>query len=473
MTNIRWKIAVLCLCGNALSWLDRSALGVALPYMKRDLGLDPVQAGYAFGAFVMLYLPAIMLSGALADRFGARRLGSLAIGLWSLTIGLMGAVQGAISVVLLRMLLGLFESGGTPSWIKATVTWFPRGERARGVAMFDSGTRIGATLAFPVMAAMIGLVGWRLAFVGIAALGFLWLPIWLWIYRDNPESHPAASREEIDYIGAGRKDEAEKQIDHVGWLELLSSPTTWSLVVLTFFAACQAWFNLAWVPTYLVEARHFTLLRVGSLGAIPGLAGIVAGFVSGILADMLFKRGYSTTFVRKSCIVSGLALSSCIAFTPFAEHLTTAMLLLAVANFGLSFGSVALYTLPLDLAPAPGRASSLGGIQIVGTLCGGLLFPLLVGYILNWGDGSFVLPLALAGVTSLLAACVCLFGMGPIEPIKLRRPGRFGAVEHGSAARRRWLAYNLCITDIKRALRHRAPCSPTTRLAIPKRIDDE
>jgi ACS family D-galactonate transporter-like MFS transporter len=431
MTRIRWKIAALCLCGNSLSWLDRSALGVALPYMKKELGLDPVQAGYAFGAFVMLYLPAILLSGVLADRFGARKLGALAIGLWSLAIGLMGAVQGLISIIVLRMFLGLFESGGTPSWIKATMTWFPRGERARGVAMFDSGTRIGATLAFPVMAALIGLVGWRLAFVGTGIFGLLWLPLWLWIYRDDPDSHPTASRAEIDFIRSGQTEDTESP-ERVDWLELLGSPMTWSLVVLTFFAACQAWFNLAWVPTYLVEARHFTLLRVGSLGAIPGFAGIAAGFASGILADMLFKRGYSTTFVRKGCIVSGLALSSCIALTPLAQDLTTAMLLLAVANFGLSFGSVALYTLPLDLAPIPGQASSLGGIQIVGTLSGGLLFPLLVGYILHWGDGSFALPLALAGVTSLLAACVCVFVMGPIEPIKLGQRHNPSTVEHRS-----------------------------------------
>ncbi|MFT4115399.1 MFS transporter [Bradyrhizobium sp.] len=420
MTHVRWRIAVLCLCGNTLSWLDRSALGVALPYMKTELGLDPVQAGYAFGAFVFLYLPAILLSGALADRFGALRLGALAIGLWSVTIALMGAVQGAVAIILLRMLLGLFESGGTPSWIKATMTWFPRSERARGVAMFDSGARFGATLALPVMAALIGVVGWRLAFVGIALLGLLWLPFWLRTYRDDPASHPAASREEVDFIRSGQSREASDEAQ-VGWWELLGSPTTWALVVLTFFAACQAWFNLAWVPTYLVEVRHFTLLRVGSLGAIPGIAGIAAGFMSGILADLLLKRGFSTTFVRKGCIVSGLALSSCIALTPLATDLAMAMTLLAIANFGLSFGSVALYTLPLDLAPVPGRASSLGGIQIVGTLSGGLSFPLLVGYLLHWSEGSFVLPLALAGATSLLAACVCLFILGPISPIRLKR----------------------------------------------------
>ena len=417
MTSVRWKIAMLCLLGNSLSWLDRSALGVALPFMKTDLGLSPVQAGYAFSAFVALYFPAIMVSGILADRFGARRLGSIAIGTWSFAVGLMSLVQGAASIIGLRMLLGLAESGGTPSWIKATMTWFPKSERARGAAMFDSGARIGATLAFPIMAGLIGWLGWRLAFIGIGILGFLWLPFWLLTYRDDPRQHPHASREEVDFIVQG-----QNSADHAGevrWVELFGSPMTWALVLLTFFSACQAWFNLAWVPTYLVEARHFTLLKVGLLGAVPGVTGIAFGFISGFLADMLLKKGYSTTFTRKGCIISGMALSSCIALTPLVEDLGTAMLLLTIANAGLSFGSVALYTLPLDLAPTPGRASSLGGIQIVGTLSGGLLFPLLVGYILHWADGSFVLPLALAGATSLLAVLVCLFIMGPIEPIRI------------------------------------------------------
>ena len=117
MTSVRWKIAMLCLLGNSLSWLDRSALGVALPFMKNDLGLSPVQAGYAFSAFVALYFPAIIVSGILADRFGARRLGAIAIGTWSFAVGLMSLVQGAASIIGLRMLLGLAESGGTPSWL--------------------------------------------------------------------------------------------------------------------------------------------------------------------------------------------------------------------------------------------------------------------------------------------------------------------------------------------------------------------
>jgi MFS family permease len=361
-----------------------------------------------------------MLSGILADKYGARRLGSLAIGTWSFAVGLMSLVQGAASVIGLRMLLGLAESGGTPSWIKATMTWFPKSERARGAAMFDGGARIGSTLAFPIMAGLIGWLGWRLAFVGIGILGFLWLPFWLMTYRDDPRKHPHASKEEVDYIVAGQQPAAD-QAGEVRWIDLFGSQMTWALVLLTFFSACQAWFNLAWVPTYLVEVRHFTLLKVGLLGAVPGITGIAFGFISGILADWLLKKGYTTTSTRKGCIVAGMALSSCIALTPLAEDLGTAMLILTIAHAGLSFGSVALYTLPLDLAPTPGRASSLGGIQIVGTLSGGLLFPLLVGYILHWADGSFVLPLALAGATSLLAVLVCLFLLGPIEPIRIVR----------------------------------------------------
>jgi MFS transporter, ACS family, D-galactonate transporter len=366
-----------------------------------------------------------MLAGAFADRFGARRLGSLAIGTWSLAVGLMGLVQGAASLIGLRMVLGLAESGGTPSWIKATMTWFPIAERARGVAVFDSGSRFGSTLAFPIMAALIGWLGWRFAFVGIGILGFLWVPLWLWAYRDDPRGHPGANQDEINFITQGQMPNSTVQ-KYVQWLDLLGSPMTWSLLLLTFFSACQAWFNLAWVPTYLVDVRHFTLLRVGSLGAIPGLAGIAFGFLSGFLADALLKKGYSTTFVRKGCIVCGMALSSCIAFTPLAEDGGTVILLLAIANAGLSFASVALYTLPLDLAPIPGRAASLGGIQIAGTLSGGLLFPLLVGYLLRWSDGSFAIPLALAGITSLLAASICLCVLGPIQPISIapRNPTR-------------------------------------------------
>ena len=87
-------------------------------------------------------------------------------------------------------MLGAGEAANWPGATKAVSEWFPAKERGIAVAMFDSGSAIGAAVAPALVVGLFHLFGtWRPAFLVTGALGFLWLVAWMAFYH-RPEDHP-------------------------------------------------------------------------------------------------------------------------------------------------------------------------------------------------------------------------------------------------------------------------------------------
>lgn len=417
MTRVRWWILAIMAIGNAINFLDRTCLGVAMPFIRKDLHLTSVQAGYAFSALLLTYAPTLLIGGALADRYGPRKLAAWAAGTWSVMTGLIGAIQGFGGLILCRVFLGVFQSGATPSWAKATSSWFPRRERGFAVSIYDSGIRIGGFLSVPIMAFLISHFGWRWSFVAIGVLGILWVPLWLLVYRE-PRKHKRANQAEIDYIEAGgaRGLESTQQIR---WIELLRYPTTWGIILVAFFAGGQVYFFLTWLPTYLISVRHFSLFQEGSLGVVPLIASAAGGLLGGIVGDILVRRGHSLNVARKVCIIGGLLVACCTAPAAWMDSDTVIIVLLSIGMAANAFASVAIFALPLDVSPVASRVASLSALQMAGTMGGGLLYPILVGYILEWTHGDFSLPIVGSGIIALVAVVIFLILVRDVKPLPI------------------------------------------------------
>ena len=271
------------------------------------------------------------------------------------------------------------------------------------------------------MAALIGLFGWRWAFAATAILGVLWIPVWLWIYRD-PHEHPHANEAEIAYIeaGGGARDRPAGRAE-VRWSDLLRYPTTWGIVLVAFFAGGQVYFFLNWLPTYLMTARHFSLLKEGSIGMLPLIASALGGLIGGIVGDILVRRGKSVNFSRKFCILFGLILACITAPVAWIDNTALIITFLSVGMFANAFASVAIFTLPLDVSPVPERTASLAAIQMAGTMAGGLTYPLLVGYILRWTGGNFSWPIIGSGIVALLGIVIFLVLVRNVRPLPVLR----------------------------------------------------
>lgn len=304
-SRVRWVMIWLAFAGLTIAYVDRANLSVALPYMTRDLNIDPALSGLLLGAFFWTYSLFQIPMGMLVDRFGSRVLYAVAVTWWSLITVAMAAVRGTGSLIGARLLLGVGEAAAFPACTKVVERWFPRHERGTASGIYDSGARGGTLLATPLVAALIALVGWRGSFIITGALGLIWVVFWLKMYRD-PRLHPKVNEAELAYIEAGQEQEAETSDDapQLLWRDLLRYRTIWGMALGFSCQSFVIYFFITWFPSYLVEERGFSLLTLGVFGMIPAITAFIGNFAGGWASDALVRRGHSLTFARKSCIIA-------------------------------------------------------------------------------------------------------------------------------------------------------------------------
>src|SRR5438045_4535660 len=168
--------------------MDRNVLGVLNKTLQHDLGWSEIDYSNLVVAFQGAYALGMVVVGRLVDKLGTRLGYALAMVFWSLAS--MGTALGSslTSFAVSRLTLGFGEAAVFPASIKAVAEWFPKKERALATGIFNAGTSFGAMLTPVIVPWIVLRWGWQGAFVGIGAIGFVWLFIWLLIYR-KPEGN--------------------------------------------------------------------------------------------------------------------------------------------------------------------------------------------------------------------------------------------------------------------------------------------
>jgi len=157
--------------------------------------------------------------------------------------------------IIARCVLALGEAGNFPAAIKATAEYFPKKDRAFATGIFNSGANVGAIVAPLTVPLMAELWGWEMAFIIVGLIGFIWMGIWLFIYKpiaDNPKVNDA----ERAYI---QQDDAELTPDEIepenesklSFIECLGFKQTWAFAFGKFMTDGVWWFFLFWTPAYL------------------------------------------------------------------------------------------------------------------------------------------------------------------------------------------------------------------------------
>jgi len=402
---------------NAINYIDRANLAVAAPSIRAELGISAAVMGVVLSAFFWTYAPMQMPFGWFADRVGARISLAIAVMWWSISTVLTATANSVAALTGYRLLLGIGEAGAYPSGAKVNMDWFPRRERAIAASIFDSGSRIGAALSLPLVTWLIGSFGWRFSFVATGVLGIVWTVFWLFIYR-TPERHPSVTPEELARIQAERG--TAKAGPKVPWSSLFGYRTIWGMMIGFFCLNFVIYFFITWFPTYLIQARGFSLAQLGTLGLLPGLVSIPCGWLGGFASDSLYRRGWSLTAARKTCLVGGMLTSSVITLSVFAPNAYMALFFFAIAYGSLAFTAASIWSLPADVAPSPGHVASIGGIQNFAANIAGIITATFTGVMLTITSGSFVVPLITAGAFCVIGAAVYMFVVPEIAPLTAR-----------------------------------------------------
>jgi MFS family permease len=424
MPRLRWLMIVLCYAATTINYVDRAVIAVAAPFMQRELHLDPTVMGFVLGAFFWTYAFMQVPAGWIVDRIGARITYAVAVAWWSVFTALTAFAGSAAAIFGCRLLLGVGESGAYPSNVKVAASWFPTRERALAAGIFDSGSRTGSALALPIVSALVFAFGWRAAFVLTGLVGLVWVAVWIAVYRD-PARHPRVSATQLEALRRAQPAPAADE-KSVRWISLFTHRTVWAMMAGFFCLNFVFYFYTTWFPTYLVQSRGFSLRQLGLLGMLPGLAAIPSSWLGGFISDRLYRRGWSLTAARKTCLAGGLLVSSVITLTAFVKSDALALAAFTVAYMGIAIAGANIWSLPADVAPTPAHVASLSGIQNCAANMAGIVISTFTGLMLTITRGSFVVPLCVCGGFCVLGAGIYLFGLGRVEPLQLggRHPAK-------------------------------------------------
>jgi ACS family hexuronate transporter-like MFS transporter len=359
----RWIALTLLLTITIINFIDRQTVSVLAPVLRQALHLSNEQYGRIVAAFQFGMMSGEFPMGWIMDRWGVRFGLAGAVLWWSLATGAQTATRSGFQLGLTRFWMGTGECGNYSGGMKAIFRLFGQGERTLAIGIFNTGSMVGATLAPPLIVYLEQHYGFRVAFLVPAALGIVWVPLWMFFYRDFRLTGSAHSMT-------------------TSLPALLRQSSSWAVMLCRFFIGPVMQFYWYWIPSYLFEARHLTLVQVGFLGWIPFLLGDSGGVAGGWCAGWLQGLGFSLYNVRRITMYSSALLCLSSVAVPYIRSTAGAFLAIGIAVMADNFLSANMFGAVTDLFPdhAVGRATGLTGVA--GGLSG-LLFPLLTGYLVD------------------------------------------------------------------------------------------
>ena len=418
-TGARYKVLGFLFALAALTYLDRLAISAAAPSIIKEFALTPVQMGYIFSAFTLTYALFEIPTGWMGDRFGTRRTLTRIVLWWSAFTALTSMAVGFWSLFVVRLLFGMGEAGAIPNSASTVSRWFPASQRGRAMSGVCIGHALGAAATPALVFWLIGLQGWRWTFIEFGALGVAWCLTWYWWFRDTPEEHPSANRSEVELVRAGGAATAEERSHSIPWRAFLRSRNIIFLCAMYFAYGYSLYFYITWLPTYLLEARGFTLASAGFFSALPWLFGAVAFLCGGALTDYLATRTGNKRIARCGVGAFGLTMSAamlvCVAVT---ENAVAAALFIALALFFQFLTTPSVWATCMDIGRH--RAGVVSGTTNTFGNLAGTLAPIVFGYILqglNLKDANSWTPGFYVAAAFLAVGVLMWFFIDPRRPL--------------------------------------------------------
>jgi len=375
--RLRWRIGVLLFASTVINYIDRQSLAVLAPYLKTDYHWSNQQFALVIIAFRAAYSIGQAIAGPVIDRIGTRNGLSASVLWYSAAAMLTPLATGLRSLCGFRFLLGLGEAANWPGATKAVSEWFPRHERGWAVALFDSGSAVGAAIApLLVLGLYKGLGSWRAAFAVPGLLGLAWLVIWRRIYR-LPEEHPGISDGERRMILEDRQRD-RMEMPKARYRDVLGMRETWGIVIGKALTDPVWFFITDWFAVYLVS-KHIRLEQGVLAFWIPFVAADAGNFLGGGVSSWLVKRGWNVVAARKAVIVvCGVGMTLLIPAI-FTSNLFALAGLFSISTCAYAAWSTMALTLPSDIYPNH-FVATVSGLSGAGAGIGTIASTFLIGW---------------------------------------------------------------------------------------------
>ena len=421
ISSLRWWITGILVLASVLNYVDRTALAVAAKTIKDQLHLTDTQYGGITNAFLLAYTISYFLGGVITDRIGTRASFLISLCGWSVANMAHALARGFLDLAAFRFGLGLFEAIYFPAAMRGFTEWFRPVDRSKAVGLMLAGASFGAVIAPPLVSWMMGQpsLGWRGAFVITGAIGFVLVPVWLFLYRP-PALHPYLTGAERDYLqldAPSRTPARRASLPNLA--EVLAYPASRVIIPARAITDASWYLLLFWLIKYLQSERGFSLQLVQYVAWIPFAAADVGAIFGGWLSSRLIAKGMPIVQARQRCMV-GFALI--LPITLVAYFLPPNMSFVAVGLFSLGcFGHMAWgansLTLHTDVFPPDRVATMMGVTGAAGSLAGAIA-SLVGGWLVDQAGGRHFPIFLLTGTLHPIAAAIIYFGLRSVKPYR-------------------------------------------------------
>ena len=398
----QWILLSLLVVSVTINYIDRGNLSIAASRLASELQLDPEKIGLLLSSFFWTYAAMQIVAGWLIDRYSVYWIFAGGFFIWSAATALTGLAGGFITILALRLLLGMGESVAYPAYSKIIAQGFTEQHRGLANGLIDLGSKSGPALGLMIGGVILSHYGWRPLFIGMGLISMLWLLPWAWVARRA--MRPSGDSVALSGLEAGP-----------GMLEIAGQRSAWGTFLCLFCGNYVWYFLLTWLPWYLVRERHYSEAAMGRFGSMAFWAVGLASLISGWVSDRMVEHGGSPTFVRKMFAAGGLTGAIVIIGVPLLENQNASLYVLIFAC--ISFGCYSSHPWLISQTLAgPAAAGRWSGMQnAVGNLAG-VIAPWLTGRIVR-DTGHFVYAFVVVSVILGLGAASYLLLIGRIEPI--------------------------------------------------------
>lgn len=394
----RWVTIWLMFFAAAINFVDRGSLSVAMPLIAAEMHFPPEIQGTLLASFFWSYAIMQIPMGWAVDRFDPKWIYAIAFTLWSVACSLTGLAGGIVGLAAVRMLLGIGESAYYSTSTKMVSQLFSPGERGFPSGFVECGTTFGLAAGSIVTAYLSQEYGWRVMFAVIGLSGLIWLVPWL---------KYAAPRNRTPYgVALAPVRAAGKR-----WVTVNRN-----LVGICIGSFCYnyRWYLLmTWLPTYLVKERGMTLLGAGVLSGLPYWVYTLLQPAGGHLGDVLIRRGWDASRVRKGLTAFGCTCGLLVLPIPLVSNVETVLaLLFANALTGIA---VANFMVIQQASAPPEEVGRWAGIMGCCGNLSGIVAPFVTGLLVSQ-TGSYLIPFTLGALMMIPCIVAFVFVVGRVTP---------------------------------------------------------
>lgn len=372
--------------GWMVSYIDRTAISLALISIGKDLSLSATELGFVLSAFFFGYAAMQIPGGWLTDKYGTIKLLVGAVIFWSVFTAFTGLAWSLTSLLLIRFLFGIGEGGYPAASTKAISIYFQKEQRTKSQATMMSSNMIGGAIAPIICAPLLLVMDWRNVFFLISGLGLIFVIALLWSTK-NAQTFISEERKENEEKGSFRK--------------VLKNTYLMRVLLVFFFINIANWGLNSWMPTYLMQVHGLDLKNVGFIAAIPAIFGMIGMIISGRIITKLGGRS------KYGVIFGAVVLAVCLYLMSTAASAALAITYQSIAFIFVSFMASFIFTTPHRVVNQQNVGTAFGLVNFGGQAAG-IISPTIMGYLINASGGSFKTSFIFLAIMCVIAAVIAV-----------------------------------------------------------------